>query len=258
MTGNDLVSRIEKRLKAVDKSARAASLEAGLSDAFVRNILTGKSKSPRVENFDVLAQVLGTTADWLLKGEGPEVVAIVEAKTWVPSDRGSDGAKRGASTPDADPDVDLSKADHLPSLPNFGGPRDVPVLGTAVGGGDEDGDFRFNGEQIDSAPRPPGIAKRRDVFCLYVENDSMFPKFEPGDRLYLDPNRKAKTGEYIVVELQPRSEGEAGRGYIKRLVKQTPTKLIVSQFNPPKELEFDLDEVKKTYRVIPQDELLGI
>jgi len=161
----------------------------------------------------------------------------------------------GATTP---PDVDLSRVESVPTNQRFGGPRDVPVYGTAVGGGDEDGDFRFNGEQIDMAPRPPGIATRKDVFCLYVENDSMFPKFEPGERLYVDPHRKPRTGEYVVVELHGESESEAGKGYIKRLVKQTPTRLVVSQFNPAKDLEFEMTKVKRILRVIPTDELLGV
>lgn len=160
--------------------------------------------------------------------------------------------------PIPEPNTDLSKAEPVPANQRFGGPRDVPVYGTAVGGGDEDGDFRFNGEQIDMAPRPPGIANRKDVFCLYVENDSMFPKFEPGERLYVDPHRKPRQGEYVVVELHGESEGEPGKGYIKRLVKQTPTRLVVSQFNPPKELEFEMAQVKRVLRVIPTDELLGI
>jgi phage repressor protein C with HTH and peptisase S24 domain len=163
-----------------------------------------------------------------------------------------------SSTTGPAPNVDLSKAEPVPANQRFGGPRDVPVYGTAVGGGDEDGDFRFNGETIDMAPRPPGIATRKDVFCLYVENDSMFPKFEPGERLYVDPHRKPRAGEYVVVELHGESEGEPGKGYIKRLVKQTPTRLVVSQFNPPRELEFESDRVKRVLRVIPTDELLGV
>jgi transcriptional regulator with XRE-family HTH domain len=72
MMSADLADRIDRRLKKVGMSARAASLEAGLSDAFVRNILKGKSQSPRAENFEALARVLRTTSTWLLKGEGPE------------------------------------------------------------------------------------------------------------------------------------------------------------------------------------------
>lgn len=153
--------------------------------------------------------------------------------------------------------VDFSKAEPAPPLHRFGGPRDVPVLGTAVGGGNDDGDFRFNGETIDYAPRPPGIASRKDVYVLYVENDSMSPRFEPGERLYVDPHRAPRAMDYVVVELHGEG-GEPGKGFIKRLVRKTPTKLVVSQFNPAKELEFDSDRVKQLHRVIPYDELLGV
>lgn len=71
---SDLADRIARRLERVGLSARAASLEAGLSDAFVRNILKGKSQSPRAENFEALAAVLKTTSSWLLKGEGSEEI----------------------------------------------------------------------------------------------------------------------------------------------------------------------------------------
>lgn len=65
-----LAERIQQRLEATGKSARSASLEAGLSDAFVRNILKGKADSPRGENLAKLARVLGTSMNWLLNGSG--------------------------------------------------------------------------------------------------------------------------------------------------------------------------------------------
>jgi len=154
------------------------------------------------------------------------------------------------------PNVDLSRIEDAPPLRRFAGPRDVPVLGTAVGGGDEDGDFRFNGETIDMAPRPPGIANRKDVYALYVENDSMYPRFRPGVKLYVDPHRRPLAGDDVVLELHG-AEGEAGKGFIKCLVKRTATKVIVEQFNPPKQIEFDANQVKNLHRVIPYDELLG-
>lgn len=73
-----LASRVQRRLDALGKSARAAGLEAKLSDAFVTNILNGKSQSPRAQNLDKLARVLSTTTDWLLHGRGPEVVSPPE------------------------------------------------------------------------------------------------------------------------------------------------------------------------------------
>jgi phage repressor protein C with HTH and peptisase S24 domain len=214
--------------------AKLASL-AGTSQPQIKRLEDG-SRELTVAWAERLAPHLGVTAEQLL----------------FPNLAQTAGRQGGV-----EPNVDLSKAEPAPPLHRFGGPRDVPVLGTAVGGGNDDGDFRFNGETIDYAPRPPGIASRKDVYVLYVENDSMSPRFEPGERLYVDPHRAPRAMDYVVVELHGEG-GEPGKGFIKRLVKKTPTKLVVSQFNPAKELEFDASRVKQLHRVIPYDELLGI
>lgn len=69
---NDISDRIRHRLEKLKLSMRSASLEAGLSDAFIRNIVTGKSASPRGINLTKLANVLRTTETWLQDGDGPE------------------------------------------------------------------------------------------------------------------------------------------------------------------------------------------
>lgn len=162
------------------------------------------------------------------------------------------------ASPQVSPNVNMRDAEHLPQLPNFGGPRDVPEYGAAAGGSRGKADFRFNGQIVDMAPRPPGIANKKDVYCVRVVGDSMEPKYEEGERLYLDPHRRPAIMDYVVIELKSNDEGEPGDAFIKRLIKKTPTKYIVRQFNPAAELEFEIDEVKNIHRVIPQDELLGI
>jgi phage repressor protein C with HTH and peptisase S24 domain len=74
----------------------------------------------------------------------------------------------------------------------------------------------------------------------------------------VDPHRKPRPGDDVVIELFPETEDEAGPGFTKKLARVTPTKVVVEQFNPAKELEFDTDRVKSLHRVIPTDELLGI
>ncbi len=156
-----------------------------------------------------------------------------------------------------EPNADLSRIEDAPPRRAFQGPRDVPVKGTAVGGGDGDGDFRFNGDDIDWAPRPTGIAGRKGVYALYVQNDSMYPRYRDGARLYVDANRRPAPGDDVVVELHPSEEDGAGSGYIKAFVKQTATTVVVEQFNPPRQIVFEARAVKSLHRVIPQDELLG-
>lgn len=152
-----------------------------------------------------------------------------------------------------------ARIEELPEgLPAPAGRRDLPVKGIAVGGADGEGDFRFNGETVDYLPRPAMLAHRRRAFAVQVSNDSMYPRFSEGTRLYVDPDQHARPGDDVIVELHTQREGEAGAAYVKTLVKRTPTRVVVEQFNPPREIPFDLERVKAIYRVIPWHELLGV
>lgn len=135
-------------------------------------------------------------------------------------------------------------------------PEDVPVWGTAVGG--DDGEFHFNGGTIEHVRRPPGVAGVVGLFAVYIQGESMSPRFEPGELVYVHPGRPPKNGDDVLIELHAR-EGEVGGCFIKRLRARTPTKVIVQQFNPPDEtIEFQLDHIKKLYRIVPWSELLGL
>ena len=180
-----------------------------------------------------LAEVLETTPAYLLEKSdepGPVVVA-------------------------ARPPLPLAVAAPVPAADYM--PQDVPVLGQVVGG--DDADFEFNGETIDYIRRPNGIARMRDVFGLYTTGNSMWPKFEEGEPIYVSASRPPAVGDYVVVELHPVDEATRnGPGYIKRLKRRTPTKLIVEQFNPPKDIEIEHDRIKAVFRVIPLAELVGV
>lgn len=67
-----LAQRIKLRLDKLGKSERGASLEAGLSDSFLRNIRQNKSSSPRIDTLEKIAEVLGTSLGWLMTGMGEE------------------------------------------------------------------------------------------------------------------------------------------------------------------------------------------
>lgn len=152
-----------------------------------------------------------------------------------------------ASRPEEAGQVDIAR---------FKGPRNVPVLGTGVGG--DEGDFRFNGQRIDHAPRPPGIADRLDVYAIYVVGDSMAPAYEDGTLIYVDPHRRPAPRDYVVVEKHGSSEDEPGDAFVKRLVRRSAAKVVVEQFNPKDEITFAEADVKRVHRVIPWPELIGI
>lgn len=73
---DDILSRIETRLKAMKLSASAASKAAGLSEDAIRNIQRAAEKGDRkgvtTRTLAGLAKALNTTEAWLLRGDGPE------------------------------------------------------------------------------------------------------------------------------------------------------------------------------------------
>jgi phage repressor protein C with HTH and peptisase S24 domain len=134
------------------------------------------------------------------------------------------------------------------------GPMDLAVRGVAYGG--DEGDFTFNGDVASYLRRPPGIANVRNVFALNLLSDSMEPRFSAGEVIVCG-GREPVPGDDIVIGMFPASDGEAGKAFVKRLVRRTSKDIVVKQFNPEKEITFDRFAVKTLWRVIPTKELLG-
>ena len=135
-------------------------------------------------------------------------------------------------------------------------PLDIPVKGVAVGG--DDADFSFNGSISEYVRRPPGLTRSNGVYAVHVVSDSMSPKFEPNDLLYVSSMRPPATGDYVVVEMKEPQEGIPGKGFIKRLVKRGAVKLVLHQFNPDCDIEVEMDEVLHIHRVFTNNELFGV
>ncbi|MBL8578112.1 MAG: helix-turn-helix transcriptional regulator [Mesorhizobium sp.] len=217
--------RVKERRTALGLSQAELAQRVGVTQQAINNLETGISAKSR--HIVEIADALETTP------------AYLESKT---DDPGPFGLRPARLAP-------VPTANYMP--------QDVPVLGQVVGG--DDADFEFNGETIDYIRRPNGISRMRDVFGLYTTGSSMWPKFEEGEPIYVSASRPPAIGDYVVVELHPADEASRnGPGYIKRLKKRTPTKIVVEQFNPPKDIEFDQDQIKAIFRVIPLAELVGV
>jgi hypothetical protein len=68
--GNEaIIKRIRERLRQVNKTARSASLEAGLGADVIRDLERKPEIMPRIDTIDALAAVLGTDAGFLAFGK---------------------------------------------------------------------------------------------------------------------------------------------------------------------------------------------
>lgn len=144
----------------------------------------------------------------------------------------------------------------IPSLSEM--PRDVPVYGTASGSvaGAEKGAWQMTHDAVDWARRPPSLIGVPAAYGLYVENESMWPRYPAGELVIVHPGRVARPGDIIIVQVQV-SEHAEPETYIKELVGRSNGNLVCLQYNPKAEIRFKENTVKDTHLVLTTADLLG-
>lgn len=227
MMNDDLKSRVRERLKALNKTPRAASVDAGLHPDTIRNVLRERSVKPRADSLAKLARALECSVDWLIDPVAPAWSEPQPLGLW--------------ETPEPPPRAEM--------------PRDVPVLGTAAGSAR--GAFQLDTAPIDYVRRPPGIGASRDIYALYVVGSSMSPRFEEGELIYVSERRPARVGDYVVVQTVGRDDG-AVQAYVKRLCRRTDVALLLEQLNPAAEIRLEIADVRAVHRILTLNELFGI
>lgn len=121
-----------------------------------------------------------------------------------------------------------------------GAPVEIKVYGQAVGG--VDGEFEMNGNVLDTILAPPQISEISDAYAVIVSGDSMSPRYEDGETAFIDPRRRVRKGDYVIAQIRKEEYG-APLAYIKRFERHNQNELVLSQFNPPKELVFPASQV---------------
>jgi len=216
---NSLGSRLNELIEKSGRSRRALAESSGVPESTIRNIITGVTDHPRGDTLIKLAQALSVSEQYLLTGH----------------DQAAAEADSISATPGYPSEVRFAPEVKVPIAFNL--PKDLPTLGTAAGSELGQGAFQLSTDVIEYVRRPPGLFGVKDAYALYVEGDSMYPRFEPGDLIFCHPHKKPRGGDYIVVQ-EPDSNNGENRAFIKRLVKITSTTLVVEQFNPPATIQF--------------------
>lgn len=163
--------------------------------------------------------------------------------------------------------------DLIPSaIPNRDLARDIPVLGTAEGAVepvDEDGHPALVesmellvGEVIERKARPTSLTGRREIYALYISGDSMAPRFEQGELVYVDPKRPPSIGDDVIVQLRDGTGGEHAdpdavvRVLVKRLARKRPDAWEFEQFNPALRFTLPAKAIARIHRIMRLDELV--
>jgi SOS-response transcriptional repressor LexA len=128
----------------------------------------------------------------------------------------------------------------------------IPVMGVGEGGGE--GKSLWNGEVVDYVPRPPALSGAPNGYATYVIGSSMEPRYHPGELIYVHPGKPVTAGAYVLVQLKPPQEGEPPLALIKRLVKKAGSRIVLEQFNPPKQFDVPAREVVSIHRIVGSGE----
>lgn len=122
------------------------------------------------------------------------------------------------------------------------GQRDLPVIGAVKGGSDG---FYFNdGEPKEFVERPANLKGVFNAFALYVDGESMEPRYFAGELLHVNPNRPITRNCFVAIELSD------GQGLIKQFLRRSDEEVVLYQFNPPQEIHLAARQVKRIYRII--------
>lgn len=225
-------SPVARRIKAVMAAkvvkARTWAIKANLDPDLVRNILRGKSLSPRTEHLVALSEAIGIDPDYLLmRSNSMETVpALIPAK------------------PAETTDLNIRAM-----------PMDLPIRGNAACG--KDGLFELNGDVLDHVRRPPRLMNVKDAYGLWIQGESMAPWREHGGLVVVHPHQPIRINDYVVVQLKAK-DGAPIPAYIKRLVRRSATSVQLLQYNPNKEITIPTKEIRAIHRILDWDEAMGI
>jgi phage repressor protein C with HTH and peptisase S24 domain len=235
-----LSDRIRTARKGAKLTQQQVADHFGIARVSVTQWESGDGRSrPDSKKLPELASLLQTTTDWLL----------------------SDDPAAPASTAAAVQEV-YPVGETEPIMRRLG-PHTLPVLGITLGGDTDDdndrpADFWMNGEVVNYIARPRSLENAKDAFALYVDGTSMFPRFREKDLVVVQKVTPA-SGDDVVIELKPKREADEGSNasFLKEFVRRAGGSIVVKQYNPEKEITFDLKEIKNLFRVIPMRELMA-
>lgn len=219
--------------------------ERGLSERQVSMIATGKpdvirdmkrrKSTPNGPAIARIAEVLGTTTDWLLgRAESPaqptsEVGFRDIQREWRGAEPGARNAER------------------------------LPVYGTGYCDDLEidDGGEVLHVEQtlfepdhvIQLIERPPALWAAKDAYAIYFHGSSMEPRFYQGEIGIVQPARPPGPGDFVVVQLNDGRTADVVHVLVKRLVRQTATTIELEQFNPPLTFRIDRKRVARLHLI---------
>lgn len=127
----------------------------------------------------------------------------------------------------------------------------IPLYGTAVGG--VDGQFELNGNLMDRVKAPASLWTVKKAYAVRCAGESMEPRYEDGETIFVDPDRRVTRNDYVVAQIRAQEDGPP-LAFVKKFVRWNSEVLVLNQFNPQKELVFDAKLVESVHYILKSGE----
>jgi phage repressor protein C with HTH and peptisase S24 domain len=204
---------------------------AATSQPQIRRLEAGERQLSK-EWAERLAPHLGISASELMFGRHPDAPSLPSTgdpstPTGLPESVPATNARLGGSLPDSR--------------------VSIPVFGQAVGG--LDGEFAMNGDRLEDVFAPPSLSAVAGAYAVYVCGESMEPRYFDGEIVFVNPTKRPRRGDFVIAQIQADEHGPK-LAYVKRFVRWNAQELVLSQYNPAKEMRFAADQVVSVHLVV--------
>ncbi|HEV3494310.1 MAG TPA: S24 family peptidase [Reyranella sp.] len=178
-------------------------------------------------------------SQWFAKDTGPKSVRLSELASFL-------GTTVDDLISDSEATLFASSSAAAPPMALSAGRPDLAVYASAAGG--PEGAWVLSGDAIAWIHRDQRLVGVRDAFACYVVGESMFPAYEHGNLLLVNPAVPPNAGDDCLL-IQEASDG-ARYALIKRLVRFNSTSWTVKQWNPDKTFSLPRKEWQRALLVI--------
>lgn len=215
----ELSERLDSAMKRRGVSISQLSAAVGMSYQGIRKIVRGETTEMAAKNCEKIAAYLHVSSGWLATGKGD--MLLPEA---------ANQGNASVEMPEGSIAVDQTKA------------KRVWVVGKGAGGLPNriwtDGDYPVG------VTDQYGLVSSTDphAFLVAVSEDSMIPKYTPGDFALVEPNTEPELEDDVLVRLA------SGQTMIKRLLSRRNA-FRFGSYNSTAVLHFPFEEVDWVYYI---------
>lgn len=193
-----LGDRVRKARKHAGFTQNQLAKKVETSQGAISDIENGRNKDSS-SLYDI-AKVTGVSADWLIKNQGEmldvgKVPSIDELKAQIKAMQ----SQGNSSLFDAPAETEHKAMSDSSDM--------VPILSWVAAGSWSNVEPVSMSDAIGKAPRPPNLSKLG--FALIVRGESMLPKFEPDDVIYVEPETglfALKNNDLVIVQCNDDTE----------------------------------------------------